>query len=55
MLRVCLVTLLCLVSSAQAALAPLPAQPPETPWPQADWPSGPLPARTDTTALQAGP
>jgi CubicO group peptidase (beta-lactamase class C family) len=53
MLRVFLVALLCLVSSAHAALVPLPAQPPETPWPQADWPTGPLPAQTDRAALEA--
>ena len=53
MVRVCLVALLCLVSNARAALVPLPAQPPDTPWPQADWPEGALPAQTDVTALRA--
>lgn len=53
MLRVSLVALLCLVSSAHAALVPLPPQPSATPWPEVDWPTGSLPAQTDTTALQA--
>lgn len=54
MSRVCLVALLCLMSSAHAAaLVPVPAQPPDVSWPQADWPTGPLPAQTDEAALQA--
>ena len=53
MSRVCLVALLCLMSSAHAALVPLPAQPAGVSWPQADWPTGPLPVQTDEVALRA--
>jgi len=53
MSRVGWVALLCLVSSAHAALVPLPAQPAGVAWPQADWPMGPLPEQADAAALQA--
>src|SRR5579872_1982880 len=53
MSRVGLVALLCLISSAHAALVPLPAQPSGVSWPQADWPIGPLPEPTDAEALRA--
>ena len=54
MSRVCLVALLCLMSSAHAAaLVPLPTQPPDVSWPQAAWSTSPLPAQTDEAALQA--
>ena len=35
------------------ALAPLPAQPADTPWPTAEWPTGPLPARLDKARFDA--
>jgi CubicO group peptidase (beta-lactamase class C family) len=35
------------------ALAPLPAQPAGTPWPTAEWPTGPLPAAADSDRLAA--
>ena len=53
MSRVGLVALLCLVSSAHAALAPLPAQPEGVSWPQIDWPTGSLPEQTDAAGLRA--
>jgi CubicO group peptidase (beta-lactamase class C family) len=53
MSRVSLWVLLCLMSSAHAALVPLPAQPEGVSWPQADWPIGPLPGQTDADGLRA--
>jgi CubicO group peptidase (beta-lactamase class C family) len=48
--------LLCLVWCARAAaassLAPLPAQPPDVPWPTTGWPSGPPPASVAGPALE---
>ena len=53
LLRIASVALLCLGSSAYAALVPLPLQPPGVSWPQADWPTGPLPTQADATALHS--
>ena len=52
MLRMGVLALLCWVSVARAALVPLPAQPAQVPWPQADWPTGPLPQEVDAAAFQ---
>jgi len=36
-----------------ATLVPLPGQPHGVPWPQADWPTGPIPAAVDSTRVDA--
>jgi CubicO group peptidase (beta-lactamase class C family) len=48
------VLVLALVENAVAAasLRPLPPQPSDVPWPDANWPSGPLPASVDAARLE---
>ncbi|MCP4381852.1 MAG: serine hydrolase, partial [Hyphomicrobiales bacterium] len=42
-----------LIAAPAAALTPLPPQPDGVPWPTQIWATGPLPAGTDATALEA--
>lgn len=53
MVRMFLAALLCLASVARAEWVPLPAQPPQVPWPGTDWPTGPLPPQVDAAAFRA--
>jgi CubicO group peptidase (beta-lactamase class C family) len=55
MLRFLLVTILLAapLSHAVADLAPLPAQPPDVPWPTTEWPVGSLPPEMDSAAFSA--
>ncbi|GFE84368.1 hypothetical protein GCM10011487_63680 [Steroidobacter agaridevorans] len=55
MLRSLLATILLAasISHAQADLAPLPAQPPDVPWPTTEWPVGSLPPEMDSAAFSA--
>jgi len=55
MLRSLLVTMLIVapLSHARADLAPLPAQPPDVPWPTVEWPVGSLPPDMDRAAFSA--
>jgi CubicO group peptidase (beta-lactamase class C family) len=45
--------LLCVATTAEAKLVPLPPQPAGVAWPTADWTTGPLPEGTDAAALRA--